>query len=161
MLHSKVPFLLLAIWLPSTLSCSTESASPPSSNKAPGRCSFTDIGESADFIVQSQIVDDRLVIAYGLANPHALVWRDQTTGKSFYITKVMGTGQKLFYHKEIQPSEQQGIASEFKGHLLRWDKLPKERSLPITNALSRQYQISVNPESTYIILAGEKPVGCP
>jgi hypothetical protein len=151
-------FLTAAAVLP--LSC--RSSSPEATqSKDQARCKPVDLGEATDLVQQGQLSDDRMAVVQGIADPRILVWRDSKTGNIFYITRIMGTEQKLFYLRQIGVDEKPGIESEFLGHLLRWDKLPLERSLPIANALATQYRINIKPESTYVIDADGKPSGCP
>ncbi len=129
--------------------------------KDPTRCKVTTLGEAADIAKQADIADDKMVHINGITDPRALVWRDQTTGQTNYITRIMGTEQRLFYLKRIATDEKPGILSEVNGHLVRWDRLPKERTAPIAAALAAQYKIEIEPKSTYVIDADRKPEGCP
>lgn len=101
-----------------------------------------------------------MVLIHGIAHPRALVWRDSTTGSTHYITKVLGTEQKLFFLKELAPDEKPGILSVLEGHLLKWTDLPLTESTPIANALSAQYNIKIQPESTFVIKNNSRPKGC-
>ena len=149
-------FLTFSVW-----SCTKKSFEKPDSvSNDPKRCRISDVGEAADFIQKSDIQDDVLIVAHGLGNPQALVWRDSQTGKTFYLARVMGTQKKLYYLKEIPEDEKPGVPSRFSGHLLRWDHLPKEKALDMMSGLKSQYNITINPEETYIIVKGQKPRGC-
>lgn len=131
-------------------------------NTDPNRCMVTDIGEASDFNLSAETMDDRMVVAQGIANPQALVWRDQALNKTFYLTRIMATERKLYYMRTVPDDEEKpGIATEFKGHLIRWSRLDPKRSIPIAQALHQKYNITVNPKETYLIIEGEKPKGCP
>ncbi|MCP4604919.1 MAG: hypothetical protein GY847_31090 [Proteobacteria bacterium] len=149
--------LSVVVWT----SCKKGSHDEASSKKDPARCDIIDLGEAADLVENSSIKDDKMVFVHGIAHPHSLVWRDQRTGNVYYITRVMGTEQKLFFLKRVPDGEKPRVLSEFRGHLLRWNKLPLERSAPIAAALASQYNIHIKSESTYVIDGNGKPEGCP
>ena len=154
---------LIAVSLICFVSCKSQKNRElsKSRNTDPGRCIVEDVGEATDFIQLPNIVDDRMVIAHGLANPQALVWRDTQTNRTFYLTRVMGTERRLYFMRQVADDEKPGVASSFKGHLVKWSNLPPKRSVPIANALDQQYNIQVKPEESYVIIVGEKPEGCP
>ncbi len=156
--HYRVAILFATLAL---ISCKTHSSKESHTPFDPTRCKVVDIGEATDLAEKSSIDDNRMVLVHGLAHPRALVWRDATTGFTFYITRVMGTKQRLFFLRQIKPDEKPHILSELQGYLLRWDKLPKKKSSPIANALASQYKIIIKPESTYVIDESGKPAGCP
>ncbi len=141
--------------------CRTDSSKEASLPVDPARCKVIDLGEATELFNKSALDDNRMVLIRGFAHPRALVWRDATTGFTYYITRVMGTKQRLFFLQQLNPDEKPKILSELEGHLLRWDKLKSKRSDPIANALASQYDIRIKPESTYVIDASGKPAGCP
>ncbi|MCP4675419.1 MAG: hypothetical protein GY854_07930 [Deltaproteobacteria bacterium] len=161
MMFRKIPcftFLLAVTMLGSCQSSSKET--PNKTKKDPTRCRVTNLGEAANLAKQVNIADDKMVHINGIADPRALVWRDQA-GQTNYITRIMGTEQRLFYLKKIAADKKPGILSEFNGYLIRWDRLPKKRTAPIAAALAAQYKIEIKPESTYVIDGDGKPEGCP
>jgi hypothetical protein len=145
------------------ISCknNTSHESASKGNPDPRRCTAEDVGEAADFIVQKGIRDDRLVVAHGLANPTALIWRDDAAKRTFYLARVMGTERKLYFLKPVADDETPGVASVFKGRLLKWSNLDPKRRALLMKALADNYNIKISPDDTYIILQGEKPEGCP
>jgi hypothetical protein len=144
------------------ISCKNNTSHEAMSNNAdPGRCTVEDVGEAADFIVKKEVRDDRLVVAHGLANPTALIWRDDIAKKTFYLARVMGTERKLYFLKPVADDETPGVASVFEGHLLKWSHLDPKRRTLLMKALADNYNIKIQPDNTYIILQGEKPEGCP
>ena len=156
---SPIAILISAIFI---MSCKgNASHDSPSKRPDPKRCVSVDIGEAADFIKKKGLKDDRLVVAHGLANPQALIWRDDTESRTFYLARVLGTERKLYYLKPVADDETPGVASEFKGHLLKWSHLDPRRNALLTNALATNYNVKIDPEQTYIIINGEKPKGCP
>jgi hypothetical protein len=157
---------VLLLWPPLLLfaaACQMKSGreEPAPQNNDPGRCVVADVGEAADFIQSNPIVDDRMVLTQGLANPQALVWRNAETRQTFYLARIMGTERRLFYMRQVADDEKPGVASSFKGHLVKWQNLDPKRALPIANALKQQYNIEIAPDRAYVIIAGEKPKGCP
>lgn len=136
-------------------------SSPPKKNTDPGRCIATDVGEAADFVLQKNIVDDRLVQAQGLTNPQSLVWRDEQTGKTFYLARIMGTEQKLFFLKEVaDEAPPPGVSSRFEGRLVRWRHLPPAQAAHMASGLKSQYNIDVKLDEAFLIIEGQKPDGC-
>ena len=130
-------------------------------NSDPARCAAVDVGEAADFIQQQNIIDDRLIVAQGLTNPQSLVWRDQKTGQTFYLARIMGTEQKLFFLKEVpDDAPPPGVLSQLSGHLLRWKRLPTEQARHMAAGLKSQYNVDVDMEKAFIIIEGAKPDGC-
>ncbi len=157
--YRRATILLLLI---TSASCGKIPGNESSAQKKdPAHCQVIDLGEAADLIKKPAIDDDRMVLIQGLAHPHALVWRDQHTGQTNYITRIMGTEQKLFFMTKVAADETPGVRSEFKGHLIKWDKIPEKRSHPIAGALASQYNINIKPKSTYLIDADSKPSHCP
>ena len=136
-------------------------ADTPPKNNDPGRCLPTDVGEAADFIQQKNIVDDRLIVAQGLTNPQSLVWRDEKTGKTFYLARIMGTERKLFFLKEVpDDSPPPGVLSRFSGQLILWKHLPKQQARHMAAGLKSQYNVDVDMEHAFIVIEGAKPDGC-
>jgi hypothetical protein len=155
--YLSILFLLVVLF-----SCTSPKSSPPLPvNTDPNRCNYSNIGAATDLAYDENLRDDRLVVVDGLADPRALIQQDKTTGQTFYVAKVLGTQQRLFYIKQLAPDERPGIASVFKGHLVRWDRLPEQSAATIAHALNREYGITVIPSSTFAIIAEEKPDGCP
>lgn len=158
-----VPILILFSFF--TLCCGkTQQQSPPVQNTDPSRCSPVEIGEAPDFVLQKDfenIKDDRLVIATGLTNPQSLVWRDDKTGKTFYLARIMGTKRLLFFLKEVpDDAPPPGVSARFEGHLLRWKHLPAEQARHMASGLKSQYNIEVDMNHAFIIVEGQKPSGC-
>jgi hypothetical protein len=135
-------------------------SSSPDKSANPNRCTLTDIGEAADFMQKRSIEDDILVVAHGLGNPQALVWREAKTNRTYYLARVMGTEKRLYFLREILEGETPGVPSRFKGHLLRWDHLPQQQARNMASGLKARYNVTFNPSDTYIILQGQKPKGC-
>ena len=134
-------------------------APPP--NTDPSRCIPVDVGEAADFIQQQNIKDDRLVTAQGFTNPQSLVWRDEKTGRTFYLARIMGTERKLFFLKEVpDDAPPPGVLSRVSGHLLRWKHLPREQARRMAAGLKSQYNVDVDMENAFIIIEGAAPNGC-
>ncbi len=158
----KEACVLTSVFIPilSITACKNTASNDSPEKRDPKRCDFVDIGEAADFI-KTKIVDDRLVVAHGLANPQALIWKDDSSGRTFYLARVLGTEKKLYYLKPVADDETPGVASEFKGHLLKWSHLDARRNALLTNALATQYNVKIDADKTYIILSGDKPDGCP
>lgn len=145
-----------------SLGCRNNSTDEKTISTDPSRCKVVDVGEAADlFTRKAGITTDRMITTQGLAHPHALVWRDQQTNLNYYVTRVMGTEQRLFFIKQIKGDKRPGIASQFSGHLLSWNELPKTLSAPIVRAFAAQYNLKIDTNKTYVILADEKPTGCP
>jgi hypothetical protein len=144
------------------LGCKTNSTDDKIISRDPSSCKVVDVGEATDFFTRKVgITTDRMITTQGLAHPQALVWRDQQTNLNYYVTRVMGTEQRLFFIKQIKNDERPGIASQFSGHLLGWNELPKTLSAPIVRAFASQYSLKIDTNKTYVILADEKPQGCP
>ena len=143
-------------------SCKDNTSHDPSAwrNTDPKRCIAADVGEASDFMRQSDIKDDRVVTAHGLANPQALIWRDDAAKRTYYLARVMGTDKKLYYLKPVADDETPGVASVFEGHFLRWSHLNRERGALLMNALKTNYNVEFDPTKTYIIVKEEKPEGC-
>ena len=131
-------------------------------NTDPARCTTVDIGDATDFIQQPNIIDDRMVRASGLTNPQALVWRDDASGKTFYLARIMGTERKLFFLKQVpDDAPPPGVASRFEGRLVRWNHLPPEQAKHMAVGLKSQYNIDVNMKEAFVIVQGQRPEGCP
>jgi hypothetical protein len=130
-------------------------------NTDPKRCILENVGESADFIQKKDLQDDRLVAAQGLANPQAIIWRDDNEKRTYYLARVMGTERKLYFLKPVADDETPGVASRFEGHFLKWSNLDPKRAALLSNALATNYNIKFDLKETYIIIEGEKPEGCP
>ncbi len=131
------------------------------SNTDPARCQTMDLGDAPTLVESGTIKNDQMVFVQGIADPRALVWLDRSSQTTYYITKILGTQQRLFYLRQLKPDEKPTIKSEFRGHLLRWDLLPEAQSASFANALAEQYNIHISPATTYLINATGKPKGCP
>ena len=154
------PVLVLASGLLS--GCKTENTpTGPKESENPNRCELTDVGEASDFMKTKVIEDDVLILAQGFGYPQALVWRDAGTNKTYYLTRVMATDKRLYFHREIPEGETPGVPSRFEGHLLRWDHLPAKQAASMAGGLKSQYNVTFDPKDTYIIMQGQKPSGCP
>ena len=163
-MHHKIFFSLIFIMGVGFVCCNKTPdrvVPEPKKNTDPSRCTIADIGEAADFVQQKNVVDDRLVRAHGLTNPQALVWRDEDTGKTFYLARIMGTERKLYYLREV-PDEAPapGVLSQFEGRLVRWRNLPAAQARNMAAGLKSQYGIDVNSNEALLIIAGQKPDGC-
>ena len=154
-------FLLAQSVLSTQCGKKTEQPAPPPKNTDPSRCVMQDVGEASDFVMQKNIVDDRMVRVHGLTYPQSLVWRDEDTGKTFYLARIMGTEQKLFFLKEV-PDEAPapGVSSEVAGRLVRWDRLPVAQARHMASGLKSEYNVNVVPNQAFLIIAGRKPDGC-
>ena len=153
------PVLLLmtaGLWSCGKTSPSNDAKKADNSN----RCVLTDIGEAADFIQRTDIADDAWVVAQGVANPQALVWRDAETNKTFYLARVLGTQKRLYFLREIPEGETPGVPTTFKGHLLRWDHLPAKQAANMAGGLKSTYNVTLAPAQTFVIIEGAKPSGC-
>lgn len=155
--------LALVLICAGALGCGGEGTGEQSAPAAadPQRCALAELGEAADLVESGRLPDDQLVALQGIADPRTLVWKDQQTGDIFYITRVMGTQQRLYYMEQLAPGQAPAIKSEFVGHLRRWDKLPEREAVPIARALLTEYKLQVEPEKTYLLVGGAKPAGCP
>lgn len=129
----------------------------------PTRCKIVDIGDSMDLVKDGQLElkSDQMVFSQGMADPRALRWLNKSSGEVYSITRLMGTQQRLFFLQRLKSDQTASIKTEFRGHLLRWDELPKSQSVPIAKALASQYNIQIDPQQTYLINADSKPEGCP
>ena len=136
-------------------------AETPPKNRDPARCVPVDVGEAADFIQHKEIVDDRLIVAQGLTNPQSLVWRDEKTGKTYYLARIMGTERKLFFLKEVpDDAPPPGVLSLVSGHLLRWKHLPVDQARHMAAGLKSQYNVDVDMDQAFIIIENTVPDGC-
>ncbi len=154
-------FQFFLIVLPVITGCNTAAPPPSSSQEDPTRCIAVDVGEASDFILQKKIIDNRTVIMHGLTNPQSLVWRDDGTGKTFFLARIMGSERRLYFLKEVPDEEPPpGVLSRFEGHLLRWSNLPQKQSQHMALGLKSQYNITIEPDNSYIIIHGQKPEGC-
>ena len=160
--RSPCPHILVLACV-GALGCGSEGAGEQAAPVAsdPQRCVLAELGEAADLVESGRLPDDRLVSLQGIADPRTLVWKDQTTGDIHYITRVMGTQQRLYYMEQLAPGQAPAIKSEFVGHLRRWDRLPEREAAPIARALLTEYKLQVDPEKTYLLVGGAKPAGCP
>ncbi len=140
-------------------SCKDKTPSDPAPVD-PARCKVVDLGDAVDLIEKGSIDDNRMVIVQGISDPRALVWQDDAGKQTFYIARVMGTEQRLFYYKRLALGEKPGISSEFEGYLLRWDRMPKKEFGSVKAALKAKYDIDVKADQSYVINADGKPVGC-
>jgi hypothetical protein len=140
--------------------CGDEKAPKPAA-KDPKRCDLKDLGEAANLIESGKIPDDQLARVSGIGDPRSLVWQDKVTSKTFVLTRVMGTQRRLLFLEELPPGQAPTVKAVFEGHLLRWDKLPPQRAVPIGRALKKEYEIDIDATKTYLIIAGAKPEGCP
>ena len=127
----------------------------------PARCTITDIGDAMVFIENGNIDSNRMVHTEAIPDQHSLIWKDKKSQEIYYITKLMGTQQKLFFKKRLVSGEKPGFVASFAGHLLRWDELHQTESIPIAKALDSEYGIQIIPDQTYLINADTKPKGCP
>lgn len=145
-----------------TLSCKSvsETEKQDSNPTDPSRCVVEDVGEAADFILKPGLRDDRMVVAHGLANPQALIWRDDNIKKTFYIARVLGTEKRLYYLRPVADDETPGVASHFEGRFLKWSHLDPRRRVLLSDALRQNYNIEFEHDKTYIIIHGERPEGC-
>jgi hypothetical protein len=138
-----------------------ESKQPPPPPKDPKRCEIKELGEAAEVIESGKVPSDQMVRVTGIGDPRSMVWQERTSGKAYFLSRVMGTQRRLFYLEELSPGESPRVLAVFEGHMTRWDQLPPKRAVPVANALSKEYKIIVEPTKTYLIINGEKPEGCP
>jgi len=143
------------------IGCGGESATEPQDAPNPARCELAKLGEAADLVESGKIPNDQLVEVEGIADPRTLVWREQKTGKIYFITRIMGTQKRMYYMEQLAPGEAPKLKSLFVGHLRRWDKLPPHEAKPMAQALLTEYKLQVEPEKTYLLAGGVKPDGCP
>jgi len=157
----RIPALVLtaALLCLSLASCSRDEAKAAALD--PARCSLRELGEATTAMESGKLPTDQLVHMEGITHPGTLVWKDAKSGAVNYVTRVMGTGQKLFYMQQIENGEEPGILSDFQGTLLRWTDMPREESAPMARALKDEWKVDVIPEGTYILKGGTKPLGCP
>ncbi|MDJ0762319.1 MAG: hypothetical protein QNJ97_04965 [Myxococcota bacterium] len=143
------------------IGCNPSQSKNASEASDPMRCQLQNLGEAPDLILKGAIDDDRMATIQGITDPRSLVWRDKQDGETYYITRVMGSEQRLFYYRRIASNESPGIKTELTGHLIRWDKLPPSRFDAVAKALATKYDIHIDPIKTYLIDAEGKPTGCP
>lgn len=148
--------ILFLLLLPAfaTLSCKKNTDDPK-------RCEFVHLDEAANFVKQP-IKDDRLMSLDGITDPLTYIsWRNAEAKTISFITPLTGTDKKLYYLGTVPANEAPPRALSFvKGHLIRWDKLPEQRTVPIAKALLQTKNIKIDPSTTYIIDATGKPDGC-
>ncbi len=130
-------------------------------NDDPKRCDVIHLNEAADFMKQP-IQDDRMISLDGITDPLTYIsWRNAETKTISFITPLTGTNKKLYYLGTVPAKEMPPRALSYvKGHLIRWDKLSEQRTVPIAKALLQEKKIKIDPSSTYIIDATGRPGGC-
>jgi hypothetical protein len=127
----------------------------------PARCEVASLGEAADLFEKGDPPSGRLTRIDGLTDPRTLVWKDEATGGVFFITRVMGTERRLYYMAPVKPGEEPRALSVVEGHLQRWSDLEPRKGATLSRALEREYSLKIDPQTTFLVTAGEKPAGCP
>jgi hypothetical protein len=156
--------LVLAFAVCSPLACGE--SDPSSSRKGPAppsdpqRCELRRIDDVSSAAEHGELPLDAYVEVEGLTDPRTLVWKDSATGNAHFITKVMGTARRVYYTEQLDIGESPSARSRLVGHMQRWDRLEDRKAATLSAALEREYDLEIEPSSTWLLTAGEKPAGC-
>ena len=163
MVNSASRTILLWLIVHLTLGCGAEKTTDPPGglDRDPARCEVAELGEAADLFEKGDPPSGRIARIDGLTDPRTLVWKDETTGAIFFITRVMGTQRRLYYMAPVKPGEEPRALAVVEGHLQRWSDLEPKKGVTLSRALEREYSLKIDPAVTFLITAGEKPSGCP
>jgi hypothetical protein len=96
----------------------------------------------------------------GISNPKTLVWKDEKSGRIFYVEKIAGTRARLYYMGELKTGEKPALLSEFTGTILLWKNLKPALAKSMAAAFKRDWNTNIDPDNTYIIKGNQKPEGC-
>ncbi|MFO8070380.1 MAG: hypothetical protein R6V85_00780 [Polyangia bacterium] len=162
----KTPLFALALGFAvcSPLACGesepSSSGGSPAPPPDPQRCELRRIEDISSAAERGELPLDAYVEVEGLTDPRTLVWKDSSTGNAHFITKVMGTGRRVYYTEKLDIGESPTARSRLVGHMQRWDRLAEEKAATLSAALEREHDSTVKPSSTWLLTAGEKPAGC-
>ncbi|MBN2716219.1 MAG: hypothetical protein JXX14_10220 [Deltaproteobacteria bacterium] len=140
----------------------TDSAAAPASPPPPvhdGMCQIVDLGEASSAI-EKPLPNNQYVALEGMSSPKTLVWQDVKTQQIYFATKIMGAEGRLFYMDTLKTGETPKIKTKFTGTLLLWKHLPEALLMSMKTQFKEQWDVDVDVNTTYILKANEKPVGC-